>query len=151
MSPVLTAARFHSNSQLCTEKLNCLYFPLSLSDISGHPEQLWGWLGMGQCATKTDSTNTTTSPPGKLARSRSFAVTSLSSPQTSVMDGDDPEDYYSDDFDEDEDDPIECSSDNDDVYMESHAVSPFQQGSPAMEAMPSYSYLENDSPRWLKL
>ena len=32
MSPVLTAARFHSNSQLCTEKLNCLYF-LSLSLI----------------------------------------------------------------------------------------------------------------------
>ena len=105
---------------------------------------------MGQCATKTDSTNTN-SPIGKLARSRSFTVTSLHTPHTSVMDGDDPEDYYSDDFDEDEDDPIECSSDNDDVYMESHAVSPCHQGSLAMEAMPSYSYLENDSPRWLKL
>ena len=75
-------------------------------------------------------------------------MTSLHTPQTSVMDGDDPEDYYSDDFDEDDDDPIECSSDNDDVYMESN---PFNQGSLAMEEMSSYSYQENDSSRWLKL
>ena len=105
---------------------------------------------MGQCATKTDSTNTN-SPSGKLARSRSFTVTSLTTPHTSVMDGDDPEDYYSDDFDEDDEDPIECSSDNDDVHMESHVVSPSNQGSLAMEEMSSYSYQENDSSRWLKL
>ena len=105
---------------------------------------------MGQCATKTDSTNTN-SPSGKLARSRSFTVTSLHTPQTSVMDGDDPEDYYSDDFDEDDEDPVECSSDNEDVHMESHVVSPFNQGSLAMDEMSSYSYQENDSSRWLKL
>ena len=147
MSPVLTAARFHSKSQFYTEKLYILRsLSLSLSDICGHPEQLWGWLGMGQCATKTDSTNTN-SPIGKLARSRSFTVTSLHTPHTSVMDGDDPEDYYSDDFDEDDDDPIECSSDNDDVYMESYVPNPFNQGSLAMEEM----YQENDSSRWSKL
>ena len=148
MSPVLTAARFHSNSQLKSEKLY-ISLPPSLSDICGHPEQLWGWLGMGQCATKTDSANTN-SPTGKLARSRSFTVSSLHPPHTSVMDGDCPEDYYSDDFDED-DDPIECSSDNDDVYMESNEASPSYQGSLAMEEMSSYTYRENDSFRWLKL
>ena len=66
------------------------------------------------------------------------------------MDGDEAEDYYSDDFDED-DDPIDCSSDNDDVYMESHAVSPSNQGSLALDEMSSYLYQENDSSRWLKL
>ena len=40
------------------------------------------------------------------------------------MDGVDAGDYYSDDFDEDDDDPTECSSDNDDVHMESHVVGP---------------------------
>ena len=104
---------------------------------------------MGQCATKTDSANTN-SPTGKLARSRSFTVTSLHPPHTSVMDGDCPEDYYSDDFDED-DDPIDCSSDNDDVYMESNGASPSNQGCLEMEEMSSYSYRENDSSRWLKL
>ena len=67
------------------------------------------------------------------------------------MEGDDAGDYYSDDFDEDDDDPIECSSDNDDVYMESHVASPSNQGSLALDEMSSYLYQENDSARWLKL